>query len=326
MDPKQLTVLQIISFKDLFHLKKDWPRFIRKLWEQGILSKVICVREKDDQAVKLMSDDLNVEVWNKKSEFDFGLYGKLKKIIKDNTPCIIHVHSQSLDGFIVTASILYGIRFLGSQNKVPLGIDLNEFDGKVSSEKMRSMRLELGLREDSFVIGNIGDLIPECDHLTLIKALRNLIEKQMNAELVIVGQGPLRKQLEEKAGEFHLTDRVKFVASKKDIVSLLRVFDVYVVSAFQEQAESWIIEAMAMGKPVIATQIGTHCEKIIQGKTGFLVPCGFPERIDTVIMRWKANQSLAQDIGRAGREFTQDKFNLEKIAIEYKNLYNQLTQ
>ncbi len=203
------------------------------------------------------------------------------------------------------------------------GIDLEDFDAQARTVDGDTLRQTYGIDKNVFIIGAIGPLILENDYESLFKALRNAVAKEMNAIVLISGEGPLRADLLKSAEALNIADRVKII-NATDYVSLFCLFDAYVVSSFTEGYLSSILGAMAASKPVIATKIGANPEMVVQGKTGFLVPCGFPERIDNVIMRWRANPQLAKDIGSAGRQHVEEKFSLPVMGKKYKEFYGKL--
>ena len=190
-------------------------------------------------------------------------------------------------------------------------------------ETKRKGRLDLGLKEDSLVLVNVGRLIAEEDQASLLKTVRKLRQKKVNVELLILGQGPLQEALTTLCKEFKIDDGVKFLgdlqAPAKD--RALATADVTVFSFNKEVYPFQILEAMALAKPIIATKIGSNVEIVSEGETGFLVPCGFPERTESAVMRFYANRSLAAKVGASARREFEKKFSLERMAQEYEGIY-----
>jgi len=198
-----------------------------------------------------------------------------------------------------------------------MGIDYSE-DFKMKKRK------ELGLRQDSFILGNIGRLVLDKDQATLIKAFRKLIKRKFNGELVIVGDGPLREKLVKLIEEYGLQQYVKLLGFRDDIPEILSIFDVYVLSSIREGVSLTLLEAMAASKPVIATQVGGNPEVVVEKETGHLVPCGFPERIESAVSRLYVNRDLAEKMAIAGKKRVENMFSLKHMTDGYKSLYEKM--
>jgi glycosyltransferase involved in cell wall biosynthesis len=190
-------------------------------------------------------------------------------------------------------------------------------------EERIKIRKQLGLKEDSLLVGNISALIPENDHTTLLKTFRKLGQKKVNVELILLGQGPLKAHLEKTALEYGIAGMIKFIPDQGLKEKLCSILDVYVLCSFKHNDVFQIIHAMAHGLPVIATKIFSRPEIIQEGKTGFLAPCGYPERIETAIMKLLVNPGLKkkmkeETIGCAKR------FVIETTALAYLDVYKSL--
>lgn len=208
-------------------------------------------------------------------------------------------------------------------NVIYNGIDLEKFHNGFDRQDTIRLKQEIGLRDDSYIIGNVGRLAQEKDQATLLKAFRKLRKKEMNVELIFVGDGPLREDLEKLVKKFELNDRVKFLGYRDDIPNLLNLFDTFVLSSYREGLSLSILEAMAAGKPVVATNVGGTREVVKERETGYLVPCGFPERIENAIARLHINPALADKMAQAGQKLVSKQFSLEAMASQYENLYNK---
>lgn len=182
-------------------------------------------------------------------------------------------------------------------------------------------RRKLGLREDSFIIGNIGPLVKEEDQATLIKAFRKLRAKGLNAELVFAGEGPLLGELKKLGHNYELQDHIKFIPGVLTRAQYLQLFDVLVDSGHKEAYPFGLLEAMASGTPVIATKIGANAEVIDERRTGYLVPCGFPERIDSAVMRLNAIKTLPKEMGQESQKHVRNAFTIDRMAALYQELY-----
>lgn len=182
-------------------------------------------------------------------------------------------------------------------------------------------REELQITADSFIVASIGPLERTEDPITLLKAVRKLQKKNAKVALLMTGDGPMKSEVEKFINEEGLQPSVKMLNGKIDPRRLLSLADVYVTSCFGYSKEEQILQAMARRKPVIATKIFNHQELIDDGRTGILVPCGYPERIETAIMRFTIKKDELQAMGQAAGEFAARNFSVLPIARQYQQVY-----
>jgi glycosyltransferase involved in cell wall biosynthesis len=140
----------------------------------------------------------------------------------------------------------------------------------------------------------------------------------------VVGDGPLRQALEEKARALRLNGTVRFLGAVPNASSLLPHFDIFVLSSLWEGMSNSLLEAMAAGKPVVATDAGGSPEVVIDGKTGILVPPNDPEALADAMLRLLADRELARSLGEAGRVRVQSEFTLETMVARLEELYDSL--
>ena len=167
---------------------------------------------------------------------------------------------------------------------------------------MNTIRNKIGLKESSFVVGNCCNLEKEEDQATLLKTFRKLIIREINAELIFFGKGSLQEELKNMAEKFNIAHAVFFVHEKISQEEFYALCNVVVFSGFVKPDLDPVYKVMEAGKPVIATKIEGYRDIIEDAKTGFLVPCGFPERIEAAIKKLEANESLAEQMGKCAKE------------------------
>lgn len=204
------------------------------------------------------------------------------------------------------------------------GVNLNRYSSSMNDEQKRKIKKGIGLPKDAFLILNVGRLSREKDQETLLKAFRKLRKKKADVYLAIVGDGVLREKLESIAKDFEIAERVCFLGFRNDVNDLVGACDVYVSSSYREGLSLAILEAMACGKPVIATKIGGTAEAVLDGKTGYLVPCGFPERIETAIMKIFINRKILAELGVNARKRAEELFSLKTMVQCYQDLYHEV--
>jgi glycosyltransferase involved in cell wall biosynthesis len=161
------------------------------------------------------------------------------------------------------------------------------------------------------------------------KGLGNLIEaatRVPQALFVIAGDGPERAQLEAQASARGIGGRVVFLGHRRDAPELLASCDVFVLPSLYEGLPVSVLEAMASGKPVVATRIGGTDEVIQDGQTGLLVPPGDPEGLAQAIQRILADRPLAERVGVEARARVHKEFSAETVAGRTAEIYEELIE
>jgi sugar transferase (PEP-CTERM/EpsH1 system associated) len=202
------------------------------------------------------------------------------------------------------------------------GVDTVRFTDDGRDDARRALALPL----DAPVVGTVGRLDPVKDQMSLLDAVARLGDCRPAPVLVVVGDGPCRRSLEERARTADLAGRVRFLGERADVPRLLRGFDVFVLPSIAEGISNTILEAMASGLPVIATQTGGNPELVAHGVTGALVPVGDPVAIAHIIRDYLADPHLRGLHGKAGRKRVVEEFRLERMAEQYGELYRTLAQ
>jgi glycosyltransferase involved in cell wall biosynthesis len=144
------------------------------------------------------------------------------------------------------------------------------------------------------------------------------------ARFLIAGEGPERPALEAQLDSLGLRERVTLLGHRDDVPQLLARCDLFVLSSLYEGLPVSILEAMAAGKPVVATAIGGIDEAVADGKTGLLVPTGDPVALSGAIRSLISDPALAQRFGAAGRDRVRAEFSAETLAKQMSDLYESL--
>lgn len=180
------------------------------------------------------------------------------------------------------------------------------------------------------VIGTVGRMEAVKDQLTLAQAFINLISRRpterTRLRLVMIGDGALRPQMIELLSQAGLADIVWLPGTRNDIPDLLRAMDIFVLPSLAEGISNTILEAMATGLPVIATQTGGNPELVVDGQTGQLVPRRDPEAMARAIERYLESPVLMRRHGQAGRERAMDQFSIQQMVKRYLALYDELLE
>jgi glycosyltransferase involved in cell wall biosynthesis len=186
------------------------------------------------------------------------------------------------------------------------------------------MQRELGLNPDDKIIVTLGRLFPQKGLEYLIRALPKVIEQIGTVTLIIVGEGPLRASLERLTQSLGITTHVKFLGFRKDIANILNLADVVALPSLWEGLSIALLEAMAMAKPIVTTDIGSNREVIEHGKTGLLVPPADPGSLAEGIVFLISNPSISAQLGTAAREAFEARFTEERMLRDTWQVYYEL--
>ena len=205
------------------------------------------------------------------------------------------------------------------------GIDPTEYLATGSSAR-RALRKELGISEDTLVIGNTGRLMPQKDNGTLIRAMPSLLSLVLQRQIVLLlaGDGPDQPILEDLAHSLGVRDHVRLLGFRKDIPAFLATADVFVSASLWEGLSISLMEAMAAAKPIVTTWIPPNAELIQHEVTGLLVPPQSPEQLAEAIARFIQEPRLAQRCAQAARRRVLKHYTIERMLEETWDLYLEL--
>ena len=212
---------------------------------------------------------------------------------------------------------------LGGEEKkyvtIPFGVDVDRHVGAGSLQ-----RRDLGLREELAVLGTVCRLVePKKGLRVLLEAVAQLRKQSSvpGCQLLIVGDGPAYGSLCERAERMGLAPWVVFAGMRRDVAGLLPLLDIFVLPSLYEGFGIAILEAMAAGRPVVATAVGGIPEVVVHGETGLLVPPGDPVALAAALHELLAHPERARALGARGRERAREKFHIESIVRQHETLY-----
>jgi len=198
------------------------------------------------------------------------------------------------------------------------GVDTQRFAPCIQTRL--AMRRELGLPEDSFVIGAVGRLVPIKDHQTLLKAAALLFARGIDVRVVLVGSGPERERLQATAAGA-LEGRVCFAGDSDRVPGMLNAMDVFVLPSLGEGMSNTLLEAMACGLPVFATNVGGNPEIIEDNLNGSLFAPGDVEWLANKLQLLASDPSLIRQLGTAARNYAIESFSLSRMLETYRSFY-----
>ena len=207
-------------------------------------------------------------------------------------------------------------------NVVYNGVDVA---GLPPVNQLSAIRADLRLDGYDHVIGAVGSLYPVKGHIHLIKALPEILRACPKTLLLLVGQGELEQVLKAEVVKRNLDAHVRFLGFRSDVLALLWLFDVFVLPSLSEGLSMALLEAMAAGKPVVATKVGGNSELVIDGITGLLIDSESPEAISDKVIEVLRDKMQAAGMGDHGRRRVQEKFSFRAMVDSYQNFYEQAT-
>lgn len=201
------------------------------------------------------------------------------------------------------------------------GIELDRFGHPTVPPA--EMRRRLGLPADAPVIGSVTRLSPQKSPLDLLDSFAHIQQQRPDAWLVVVGDGPLRAQVEQRLAELRIADRVILTGLRRDIPELMAAFDVFVLSSLWEGLPRVLPQAMASGLPIVCTEADGSAEAVVDGENGFLTPRGRPDLLAERVLDLLADGSLRHKMGANGRNYAPE-FGAVKMVRDIDALYRSL--
>lgn len=198
------------------------------------------------------------------------------------------------------------------------GIDVSAF----GNTDRKTARRNLGFDDAALLIGAIGRLSPQKGYVYLIQAFRMLSDWFPSARLVVAGIGPLANELDREAHRLGVANRVDFLGFRRDIAGLLAAFDVYAQPSLWEGHSISLIEALAAGKPIVATNIDGNREVVDHGETGLLVPAADPGALADALERLLKDTELARQLGTDARRAAMNRFSQEEMVRRNLEAYD----
>jgi glycosyltransferase involved in cell wall biosynthesis len=205
---------------------------------------------------------------------------------------------------------------------VRLGIELDE---RVASVDGRAeTRRYLGIPGNRFTIGWVGRMTAVKRTEDVLEALALLRDRGVEATLCLVGDGPDRAQLEQLAHELGIARDTLFLGYQEDVAPLYAAFDALVLPSGNEGTPVSVIEALAAGRPVVATRVGGIPDVVRDGEDGFLVDPGATDELAERLARLAADGELRERLGRAGRDRVLPRYAVARLVDDIDRLYRSL--
>ena len=316
-DESRLGILQLVMAVTN-HLKEIRPHILHShRYKEHILSAF---------AGKLLRNHFTVQTYHGLEENLRGWAG-LKMNLYDWVNVV--VGKATADGIVGVSSeitnILKGRYPSADVRCIRNGIDLARV---VPTLEPSVMRAQLGISPHAFVVGTVGRLMPIKGFEYLIQAFAQLRRqqgpKESKSKLVIVGEGPLRAVLGQYAENNGLSHHVEFLGMRTDVYNVMRVFDVFALSSLHEGVPMVLLEAMALGVPIVASHVGGVPEILADRKEAVLVPAKDPQALAEAMGVVARSSELRAELIRAARVRVETQFSIQSSAAKMREMYRSL--
>jgi len=235
----------------------------------------------------------------------------IKRIISAIPRKITAVSDQVLE-------TLLGHKYISNTSNAVIihnGIDLHTFYPADSSHSQDNNRI---------VIGIVARLSEVKNHRLLINAFAEVCRDISVVSLKIVGDGPLMADLKEQADNLGISERIEFAGEQANVNEILRQFDIFVLCSYSEGFSMSILEAMATGLPVIATNVGGNPSNVIDKETGLLVESDNISELSNALKKLISDEAMRKRLGNNGRDRVTRLFSLSSMVNGYQNVYDNI--
>ena len=232
------------------------------------------------------------------------------------------------DAYTVNAGIV--ARVLQERDHVPperIHVIYNGVEAEsCSREEAARVRAAAGAADGVPLVGIVGRLAPEKGQEVFLDAAAEVARRAPAARFAVVGDGPLRGALERRAAQLGIRERVAFLGPVRPVAPVHAALDLLVVASHFEGCSNVILEAMAAGKPVVATSVGGNPELVAAGETGALVPDSDPAAMAEAILATIGDPAGARQLGQAGRRRFEERFTVGRMVEQSARLYEALAR
>ena len=207
------------------------------------------------------------------------------------------------------------------------GVDFSAIQKRVGSGARERVRKELGISDDAFVIVNVARFEPQKGHFFLLHTLKQLVS-QVDRKIVavLVGIGIDQEKIEAEVERLGLQEVVYFTGYRQDVPDILTASDVSIMTSHYEGVPRALMESMALGIPVVATDVPGTRTLIRSGQTGLLVAYGDVPGMSDALTKVLTDPALAHRLGESGRNLVQTKFDEYTVADRVEEVYNHVLQ
>ncbi len=198
-------------------------------------------------------------------------------------------------------------------------------EGVPDAAARERIRRELGASPDDLLVGTLGRLDEPKKGIPVFLAAARLLAREFpRLRFAVVGDGPARVELEQRAAREGVSHCTVFAGQRRDVPEVMRALDLFVQPSLWEGFGMTLLEAMAVGTPVVASRVGGIPEVLEDGVTGLLVPPGDAPALASACAQMLRHRERARHLGRAGMDRVRAEFGIERLVREIEDLYREL--
>jgi glycosyltransferase involved in cell wall biosynthesis len=244
------------------------------------------------------------------------MYVLLEKFAARFSQAVIVVSPRDIE-----KGLAHGIGHREDYRVIRSGVELDRFGHPQTPPAV--IRQQLGIPVDALVVGSVTRLSPQKAPLDLVVAFAHIHQGRPDTWFVIVGDGPLRPDMETALAAAGIADRVILTGLRRDIPELMAAFDIFVLSSLWEGLPRVLPQAMATGLPIVTTRADGSAEAVADGENGFLVERGQPQALAAKALTLLADEGVRRRMGENGRARA-PIFGARKMAADIDQLYQEL--
>jgi glycosyltransferase involved in cell wall biosynthesis len=207
----------------------------------------------------------------------------------------------------------------------PLGQDFERLRPRLSADERVALRDAIG-GDDKYLIVTVGRLNPEKGHTHLLHAAADILRAKPEARFVVVGRGALEPRLRAEAEQLGLAAVVSFLGYRDDATAIMEAADLIVHPSLSEGLSSTIVEAMAVERPVVATDVAGVREQIDDGETGVIVPPGDSAALAAAALKLASDPDASRRAGVEARRRVMARFSWDEVLPKYEAAYERVAR
>lgn len=189
-----------------------------------------------------------------------------------------------------------------------------------------SLHEELDIPADATVVGTVGRLLERKGHFDLLEAWATVADELPEAHLVFVGDGPDRRELEQRIEDAGCTDSVHLLGTRDDVPALLNAMDIFAFPSHFEGLPGAVIEAMAAGLPIVATPVDGNSDLVENYRSGLFVDVQAPQQIAWATIRLANHPDFAADLGATATAQAAERFTVAAMVDGFETVYNRVSE
>lgn len=208
------------------------------------------------------------------------------------------------------------------------GFDLQNFihDGNLSPDEQVFEKQRLGLKQTDIVIGSVSRLEPRKGYVYLLEAASIVCEKISDVKFVIAGEGKQRAQLEEEVRKRKLTDKIFFLGYRQSVARIMAIFDIFTLTSLWEGLPRVLVQAAALGKPIVTFDVEGAWEVVEHGINGFIVPSKDTQQLSERLLRMIQHIDQTRAMGQIGKTKINNAWDTQTMIRQIDCVYQELLQ